>query len=396
MKTKWTRIQNPLTVALIVSGSFWGVTRQFSVYAKGPESPSSTAESARQSNGNSSTTARLENASLQVRAVSGALSDTINRWAAGTTKAAWLAYTVAEVNGEHSMCCSQQGDGNYGTGNCGTCRLENSNSGTSISNNSGAKIELEASRQISVFFRAESGKIGQIRVVSERCTIDAGGLAVVWLENVNASESVNFLKSLVSQEAQNSGRSGKLSEGTLTAIALHADPSADRAMESFVAPDEPVSLRKQTSFWLGDTRGAEGLRILRTIAQSDPSDEVREQVTFALSISREPGALPEMIRMAHDDKTPRVRGQALFWLGQKAGEQAAKAITGSIDTDPDTAVKKKAVFALSQMPPDQGVPRLIQVAQTNRNPQVRKEAMFWLGQSNDPQALVFFEKILNQ
>ncbi|HMD43010.1 MAG TPA: HEAT repeat domain-containing protein [Candidatus Acidoferrum sp.] len=67
-----------------------------------------------------------------------------------------------------------------------------------------------------------------------------------------------------------------------------------------------------------------------------------------------------------------------------------------METDPDTEVKKKAVFALSQMPRDEGVLKLIQVAETNRNPVVRKAAMFWLGQSNDPQALAFFEKILNQ
>jgi len=35
----------------------------------------------------------------------------------------------------------------------------------------------------------------------------------------------------------------------LTAVALHADQSADRAMESFVRPAERRSLRKQAAFW---------------------------------------------------------------------------------------------------------------------------------------------------
>ena len=52
------------------------------------------------------------------------------------------------------------------------------------------------------------------------------------------------------------------------------------------------------------------------------------------------------------------------------------------------------MFALSQLPKDEGVPKLIQVAENNRNPEVRKQAMFWLGQSQDPRALVFFEKVL--
>src|SRR5256886_9843010 len=180
--------------------------------------------------------------------------------------------------------------------------------------------------------------------------------------------------------------------GALTAIALHADASADRALESFVTPEQREGLRRQAAFWMGAARGNAGLIALQHMAKTDPSSEVRAHVAFALSVSHEAGALDEMIRMAHDDTSSHVRGQALFWLAQKAGKKAVGTITGAIENDPDTEVKKKAVFALSQLPKDEGVPKLIEVAQTNRNPAVRKQAMFWLGQSNDPRALQFFEK----
>jgi len=247
-----------------------------------------------------------------------------------------------------------------------------------------------------VLFRLEAKQVVRIRAASEDCTLDAGGLPFVWLTGVKPAESVALLAAYVrGPEFEKHGDHG-VGKGALTAIALHADASADRAMNSFVAPEQPEGLRRQAAFWMGAARGKAGLLALQRMAKTDPSSEVRAHVTFALSVSHEAGAVDEMIRMAHDDSSSHVRGQALFWLAQKAGKKAVGTITGAIENDPDTEVKKKAVFALSQLPKDEGVPKLIEVAQTNRNPTVRKQAMFWLGQSNDPRALQFFEKILTQ
>lgn len=391
MKTKWSWFQDGLAVAFITTGLVWGISRQLTVHAQ-----QSSGQPVQPANAGAASTLKLENGKLQARELNGSLGDTVNRWAAGATQPQWLGYSVVQVSGKRTFCCWHGNGENYGGDDCGTCPLEKSNSGTNFSDNGPSGVKLEGPRELAVLYRAESGKIGQIRVFSENCTVDAGGLSVVWLQGVKPSESVAYLSKFARADSNDSAKGEKLDRSALAAIALHADPSAIQALESFVAPGAPESLRKETAFWLAEARGAEGFQILQRMAQSDPSPDVRKQVTFAFSISKEPGALSEMIRMAHDDQSPQVRGQALFWLGQKAGEKAAKAITGSIENDPDTEVKKKAVFALSQMPPEQGVPKLILVAQTNHNPQVRKAAMFWLGQSNDPQALVFFEKVLNE
>jgi HEAT repeat protein len=260
----------------------------------------------------------------------------------------------------------------------------------------GGSAKLEGPRSIAVLFRAEHIHIMKIRVVSMDCSLDAGGLPFVWLSGVKPADSVELLESFVKGSDLEAHDDDHISHGALTAIALHADSAADRALESFTRTDQPESLRKQTTFWLGAAREKAGLLVLEKMAKTDPSSEVRAQVTFALSVSHEPGAIEDMIRMAHDDQSSHVRGQALFWLAQKAGQKAVGAITGAIENDPDTDVKKKAVFALSQLPKDEGVPKLIEVAQTNRNREVRKQAMFWLGQSHDPRALAFFEKILSQ
>jgi HEAT repeat protein len=276
---------------------------------------------------------------------------------------------------------------------CGTCRLESGIRGFSTNGND--PVKLESGGRLVVLLGVESRKVMRVQVASDDCTLDAGNLRFVWLTDVKAGESVELLTEYV-MSGHYEERRDELGDEAMMAIALHADPEANRAFATFVAAGKPEELRKKASFWLGAARGESGVAVLRTMAKSDASPEVREQVAFALSVSQEPGALDEMIRMAREDASGHVRGQALFWLAQKAGNKAVSAISGAIENDPETDVKKKAVFALSQLPRDEGVPKLIEVAETNRNVEVRKQAMFWLGQSNDPRALDFFEKVLTR
>jgi HEAT repeats len=391
MNTHWRQIPSNIGIALVASGLLLSLSTQHSVHARQVDPSAQAAPSI-----TTSDALKVENGKLELRQISGSLSDTINRWAANTRQPEWLGYSIDQVNAKGFVCCEHESW--EGPDTCGECRLENHKYANNVITRTPGKpsIRLETRRSLAVLFRAEAGKINEIRVLSVEYPADAGGLALSWLGHPNPTESVNFLTKFVLSTNLDSADSGKLANGALMAIALHAEPAADRALEAFVAANQPLALRKDTVFWLGEARGAEGLRILRKMAQSETSPEVREQIAFALSISKEPGALPELIRMAHDDESPRVRGQALFWLGQKAGQKAAQAISGAIDDDPDTEIKKKAIFALSQMPPEQGVPKMIAVAQANRNPQLRKEAMFWLSQSDDPRALAFLENILTQ
>ena len=337
----------------------------------------------------------IGNAKLEKKALTGSLAAEVKAWAAQASEAQWLGYSVPQIGKDRTMCCGDY-DGSW-SNHCGRCRLEDSHDGNTMSSrDEDGTAKLEAPRAMSVLFRAESKHITKIRLVSQDCELDAGGLRFTWIDAVKPAESVELLESFVQGKDQDADEDEHVWHGALTAIALHADPAADRALESFAQPSEPESLRRQTAFWLGAAREKTGLALLQKMAKRDPSSEVRSQVAFALSVSSQSGAIEEMIRMAHEDESSHVRGQALFWLAHKAGQKAVGAITGAIDNDPDTDVKKKAVFALSQLPRDEGVPKLIEVAQTNHNREVRKQAMFWLGQSHDPRALAFFEKILLQ
>lgn len=335
---------------------------------------------------------RIENAKLESRAVASSLDATLRGITAQAEKPQWVGYAVDQITGERSVCC-----GNYrDDAGCGSCNLEKNHDGNTSAKQESGPVALEATGELFVLFRLEAKQVMRIRVASAGCTLDAGGLPFLWLTGVKPAESVAFLETYVhGADFEGHGDHG-MGNGALTAIALHADPSADHAFESFLKPDQRESLRRQAAFWMGAARGKSGFLALQRMAKTDPSSDVRAHVAFALYVSHEPGAIDEVIRMAHDDTSAHVRGQALFWLAQKAGQKAIGTITGAIENDPDTDVKKKAVFALSQLPREEGVPKLIEVAQNNRNPEVRKQAMFWLGQSHDPRALQFFEKVLSQ
>ncbi len=333
------------------------------------------------------------NTKLEVRTAGSNLGTTMKGIAAAADSAMWIGYEVAGVPGEHGDCCGNYKQGKDGHSS-GVWHLEkeHGNGGESWQRNK--DVKLEAGNELWVLYRIDKRRIERIRLLSNQCQLDPGGLRLIWLTDVKSEESVAFLSEFVKGGEISGGDENRIWEQALTAIALHRDGAADKALERFTSPGEPEELRKRASFWMGAARGAAGLAQLEKIAKTDPSSDVRAQVSFALFVSKEPGATEAMIQMARDDGSPHVRGQALFWLAQKAGTKAENAIAGAITNDPDTEVKNKAVFALSQMPKDEGVPKLIEVAEKNKNPEVRKQAMFWLGQSEDPRALAFFERIL--
>jgi HEAT repeat protein len=340
-----------------------------------------------------SDTPTVEKAKVQTRSVAGTLAATMTELERNATSALWVAYAVNAVDGQRTICCGNYNDGE----SCRKCALETEdgrNAANTKNDASNSRVLLEGGQWLAVLFRMQDKQVMRVKVASEDCVLDAGGLAFVWLTNVKPAESVAFLSAYVRDGGADGGEKHSIGNEALMAIALHDGREAEGAMESFTATAQSEELRKQAAFWLGVARGKEGLTALQRMARKDPSTEVRAHVAFALSISKEPAALEEMIRMAHEDESGRVRGQAIFWLAQKAGKRAVSAIDSAIESDPDTDVKKKAVFALSQLPKDEGVPKLIQVAENNRNPEVRKQAMFWLGQSQDPRALGFFERVL--
>jgi HEAT repeat protein len=336
---------------------------------------------------------RLTNAKLETRPVAAGLEREFQPLVAAASGPAWIGWAVRSVPGEHQMCCYSSFEDAAGNRCCRGCALEGFR-GVTAAGAPPAPVSLEAPGYIFVLLRVEQHAVDRIRTFSAECELDAGGLPVYWLTGVNPTESIALLARFASQADDENRGHHRRAEPALAAIALHADPAADGALEKFITPEQPEFLRERTAFWLGSARGRRGYELLRRLVKEDPSDRVRDKAIFGLSVSKEPESVTVMIDAAKNDRSTRVRGQALFWLAHKAGQKEVAAISEAIERDPDTEVKKRAVFALSQLPADEGVPRLVQVARTNRNPSVRKQAIFWLGQSRDPRALQFFEEVL--
>ena len=248
----------------------------------------------------------VSNGSLVERDASAGLAAAVSSVAASVDDVAWIGYAVPARGGDR-VCWD--GDGARAANTSGVTRLEPSDA-------------------LHVLLRVERKQVARVRLSSPDCTIDAGGRSLTWLTGVRPAESVALLERYATQ----SDGTRSLTNGTLAALALHAEPAA----------------------------------------------------------------LDRLLALARDAGTAHTRGQALFWLAQRAGDRAVGAITRAIEEDPDTAVKRQAVFALSQLPAAEGVPRLIDVARAHSNASVRKQAFFWLGQSKDPRALAFFEEILRR
>ena len=327
---------------------------------------------------------QIRNAKLETVSASGNLQQQISEFAARQSGIAWIGYSVPAVSGNRTICCF---DGGWQTnGCCGTCRLESEHNTFSGSRDDCDDVETKS---VTVLYRVADKKISNLRLFSENCAVDAGGVPVTIVTGADPKQSIGFLSTFVTKDGDT-----HLARRALDAIAEHADASADAALDRFVAADYPEKIREHAAFWLGVARGPHGYATIKKLIESDPDDHFRDKLTFPLSQSKEPQAEEELINVAKQDSSSRVRGQALFWLAQKAGKKVAGVINDSIENDPDTDVKKKAVFALSQLPDHEGVPKLIEVARNNKNPVVRKQAVFWLGQSGDPRALDFITSVL--
>jgi hypothetical protein len=327
---------------------------------------------------------------IERRDAASGLSSSVDAIARADTRRVWLAWT--------SPAQSRPGSGRSWNRGVAQCVLDDDGNFSE-----GANID-DGTETLVILARISNRAIDRVAVTDARCTVDAGARTVYWLDRVVPHESVALLAGLVRREAaewsspdgdrdDHDGNHGR--RNALVALALTADPSADVALEAFVAPANPRWLRRDAAFWLGAARAARGAAVIDRLARGDRDDDFREHLTFVLTLTGDSG-LETLLDLARNDTSSKVRGQALFWLGQKAGERAVRTLRRAVDDDPDRDVRKRAVFAISQLPKDQSVPKLIELARSHRDPEVRKQAMFWLGQTGDARAVEFFEAVLKQ
>jgi HEAT repeat protein len=307
----------------------------------------------------------LINAKLEQRSAGSGLENQVRSLLNSQPQPAWIGYSVPSTRTSFLGCDYVRGDGMTGAG----------------------VVHLEPPDHVFVLYRIESNAVNRIRTVSPDCEIDAGGVPLYWLSDVQPAQSVAYLASLIPDRE-------RVGESPLNAIAQHGDPSADQVLERFLAPTQPESQRQRVVSLMASARGRHGFDILKKLIASDPDERVRERAVSALANSREPEALDLMISIASKDTNAKLREQAVSALSRKSTKAVLPTLTKVIESDPDPQVKRRAVSALNQLPDGDGIPVLIQVVKTSQNTEVRKQAMNTLQQSRDPRALAFFEDVL--
>ena len=248
-------------------------------------------------------------------------------------------------------------------------------------------IHLEPPDHAVILFRVEGNTVGRIRSLWPDCEIDAGGLPVHWLTDVAPAQSVALLASYVPQRELDGN-------GAVSAIAAHADASADAALDRLLASTQPEWLRRSAASLVASQRGRHGVEAVKSLISNDSSDNVRQAAINGLARNKEPEAVDLLIATARTDRNPHIRALAISALNRKPGQPVLEAIQYAISNDTDSTVRRRAVDALGSLPDGAGISMLIQLVKTSKDAEVRKQAMNKLEGSHDARAQVFFEEVL--
>ena len=316
---------------------------------------------------------------LAVSAQTGGLSERVRQAGQGS-QPVWVSWIVPVIDGKGYTCCWTR------DWKRAPCKLETKKQSTGSSDQ-----DPKQDPNLNVLVRLQGGKVNEIRAVSESCPIEPGSVRFVKLGAVQPEESVRFLTGLVKE-----GKS-EVDEEALHALAFHRNSGALDSLAEFATSSQyRMDTREQSLFWLGESRGRAGYEVIARVIQTDPNTELREHATFALSQSPVPEAGELLVKTARTDRHPEVRSQAMFWLAQDDHPQAPAIILEAIAKDADEEVREQGVFALSQLPKGKGVPLLIKLGRESKDREVRKQALFWLAESDDPEAMKFLEKMLEE
>ncbi len=248
---------------------------------------------------------------VNARVVASAAQPDVSRAIAGITKAqvepAWIGYAVPVLDNDSA---------GRNDGWSERCRLEQQAVEPTTNVALRGPVRLEPSPALMVLVRVQGGEIRRVRSLSGDCQVDAGGLQLFWMGDVNSAQSVEFLKTLASNlDARDR------SEPALSAIALHRDPAALAAILDLAKNGAP-RMRQRSLFWIARRAESQAAGIITQAIDNDPDVEVKKQAVFALSQLPRDEAIPLLIALARSHTHPIVRKQSMFWLGQSKDPRA--------------------------------------------------------------------------
>ena len=146
----------------------------------------------------------LVNAKVDTKSAAGGLDPVFRALVTTDPQPAWIGYMVPSTRTYNLGCEFVNGNG---WGNSGV-------------------IHLEPPDHALILFRVVDKAVERIRALSPDCQLDAGDVPFHWLTDVQPAQSVALLSTFVTEREP--GNSSAMS-----AIAMHADPSADQVLDRF-------------------------------------------------------------------------------------------------------------------------------------------------------------------
>jgi hypothetical protein len=178
--------------------------------------------------------AGLVNARVETRSAAGGLEPAVRAVLAGNMNA-WIGYHVPiERRGGSAMRDSGWC--------CGRCRLE-------------------PPAELTVLARVEMGAVARLRATAVDCDLDAGGMPVVWLTDVQPDQSIAWLATFVTNPQADGNKLPPLAASALAAIGQHRTQAAVPLLVGF-ARDGSRAVRGQAMFWLGQSSDPRALDFL--------------------------------------------------------------------------------------------------------------------------------------
>lgn len=237
----------------------------------------------------------LTNARVEVVSASGNLERVFETRVASQSAAAWIAYAVPIARGDRFVC-----DWSEGTRGAAP-----------------TSVKLEGGDRLYVFFRTEARSVNRIRMFSEGCAIDAGGLPLTWVNDVEPGQSVRLLARYVSADMPR-----RVADGALAALALHDNAAATTVLFESARIGATARLRGQALFWIAQRAGDRAIPAITEALDTDPDTDVKKRAVFALSQLPDGEGVPRLIEVAEHHSNAAVRKQAMFWLGQSRDPRA--------------------------------------------------------------------------
>jgi hypothetical protein len=258
---------------------------------------------------------RISNGQLQQSTLTARLTRAALEKLGSASGPTWVGYAVPAIAGERQMCCWNSDSG----GCCQGCRLEPGRTATTFTTSGGRDVASLEGGSLHVLYRLDGNRVDRIRMFSEDCALDAGGLTVQWLSGVTAIDSVAVLGSFLGANEPN-----KLADGALSALAMHREPAALERVLTAARDGATTHVRGQALFWLAQRAGDKAIGAITDAIAKDPETEVKRRAVFALSQLPKDEGVPLLIQVARTNTNPAVRKQAMFWLGQTKDPRALK------------------------------------------------------------------------